>query len=814
MIRNFDNEVFVLDTDNTTYIFRVIKTGQLEHLYYGGKITVEEKEDVNCLCEQHAFAPGCSATYNNDDKSFTLDDIRLEMSSFGKGDLREPFIEMVHADGSRTCDFVFESAKLLKAKSEMKTLPGAYFPDENSKGEDYSNFESIGKEDVELQVVLVDKSYNQKLTLIYDVFAHEDVITKRAVLTNESDEEIRLLRLMSNQLDFGSNDYTFTTFNGAWAREMQRNDRRVTSGKYLSGSQDGVSSSKANPFVMLYKNGATENTGECMGINLIYSGNHLEICEVSSFYKTRFLTGINPTGFEFLIKSGESFESPESVMTYSDKGFNGMSHNMHNFVREHIVRGKWKNKLRPVLLNSWEAAYFDINESKLLKLAKAGKDVGIELFVMDDGWFGNRNDDTSSLGDWYVNKKKLPGGLNALASKVKKMGLDFGIWVEPEMVSVNSDLYRNHPDWAMEIKGKPHSEGRNQRILDLCNPEVCEYIVKAMKEVFSSADISYVKWDMNRIFTDVYSAYLPAEKQGEVYHRYVMGLYKIMGELTKEFPEILFEGCSSGGNRFDLGILSFFPQIWASDDTDALYRVSAQTGYSYGYPLSTFGCHVSASPNHQTLRKSPLQARFNVATFGSFGYELNLCDLKKEELSEIKNQVETYKNWRDVILFGDFYRGRRIVMHGEHTDYRNEDVFGHGNINEWTCVSKDKKSAVGMIMQALVEPNKQYEFYKPTGLDEKIKYHFTNEGKRYNIKNFGDLVNTASPIHVKQDSLLHNIIARHVTMPGEREDYVARGDILVRGGVSLKQAFGGTGYDESVRYFQDLGSRLYFMEGE
>lgn len=808
MIRNFDNEWFVLDTKNTTYAFRVIKTGQLEHLYYGEKIRIEEKEDLLCLAEQHAYAPGATANYTNEDRSFSLDDMRLEISTLGKSDLREPFIEVINSDGCRTSDFLFESASVLDKKSEINTLPSSYIEYKEEGNE------TIDNKDIELQITLVDDYYKQKLILIYDVFYDKDVITKRAVFKNDGDSSISLLRLMSNQLDFATNDYTFTTFNGAWAREMQRNDRRLTAGKFVNSSRDGISSNKANPFVMIYKNGATENTGECYGINLVYSGNHYEACEVSAHYKLRFVHGINSDGFNFVIDANEEFETPESVMTYSKNGFNGMSQNMHRFVRENIVRGNWKNKIRPILLNSWEAAYFDINESKLLKLAKASKDVGIELFVMDDGWFGKRDDDSCSLGDWYVNKKKLPNGLGSLAKKVNDLGLMFGIWVEPEMVSVDSDLYREHPDWAMDLKDKPHSEGRTQRILDLCNPDVVDYIISAMSDVFASANISYVKWDMNRVFTDVYSKYLPAEKQGEVYHRYVIGLYKVMATLTEKFPDILFEGCASGGNRFDLGILSYFPQIWASDDTDCLYRVTCQTGYSYGYPMSTVSAHVSASPNHQTLRKSPLDTRFNVAAFGNFGYEINLCDLKKEELAIIKRQIETYKNWRDVFQFGSFYRGRRMLLHGEHTEYRNEDVFGHGNINEWTVVSKDKKAAVGMIIQALVEPNKQYEYFKPMGLDSDVKYHFTNESKRYNIKNFGDLINTASPVHIKQDSLLHNIIARHVTMPGECEDYVAYGSVLMNAGINLKQAFGGTGYDESVRYFQDLGSRMYFMEGE
>ena len=352
---------------------------------------------------------------------------------------------------------------------------------------------------------------------------------------------------------------------------------------------------------------------------------------------------------------------------------------MHTFVRECIVRGEWKKKLRPVLLNSWEASYFDIDEEKLLKLAKAGKDVGIELFVMDDGWFGKRNSDNCSLGDWKVNKDKLPNGLKGICDKINALGLDFGIWVEPEMVNVDSELYRNHPEWVMEIPGKPHSEGRNQRVLDLANPKVVDYLIETMSDVLSSANISYVKWDMNRIFSDYYSKFLPKERQGEVSHRYVLGLYKMMSELPQRFPHILFEGCAAGGNRFDLGILSYFPQIWASDNTDALYRVNAQTGYSYGYPMSTVTAHVSSCPNHQTLRSTPLKTRFNVAAFGVCGYECNLCELSDDELKEIKEQIAIYKEWRDVLQFGDFYRGK------------------DDNIHEWTCVSSDKKKAVGML---------------------------------------------------------------------------------------------------------------------
>lgn len=780
MISRFENH-FILQTRNTSYCFCVLDTGHLEHLYYGKRIRMERVSDFEPLQEKHAFPPGNTNVYDSESGTFSLEDICLEMSTYGKGDIRDPFLEIVHADGSYTSDFLFESATISKGKEEMKTLPGSY-----------------DDEDVvdHLLVILRDKQYDLKLELHYYVYEACDIITRTARLLNESEETIRLKRLLSLQMDFDQAGFVFSTFNGAWAREMNRSDRVMTAGKHVNASYTGTSSNRANPFVMLSKEETTETFGDCYGFNLIYSGNHYEAVEVSGYDKTRISVGINPQSFGFLIAPGEDFEAPEAVMTYSANGFCQMSHAMHQFVREHIVRGAWKNRMRPILLNSWEASYFDINERKLLNLAKAGKDVGIELFVMDDGWFGERNDDKHSLGDWEPNTKKLPGGLKGICDKIKDIGLMFGIWVEPEMVNVESHLYKEHPDWVMAIPGKPHSEGRNQRILDLTRPEVQDYVIEAMTKVFSSADISYVKWDMNRTVTDYFSTGLQPEQQGEVAHRYVMGLYRCMRELTRRFPDILFEGCAAGGNRFDLGILCYFPQIWASDNTDALCRTTIQTGYSYGYPMSVLGAHVSGCPNHQTLRNTPLETRFAVAAFGVCGYECNLHDAKKEELDEIRNQIALYKEWRDVLQRGQFYRGR------------------NDNLIEWTCVSEDQTRAVGMIMQKLVAPNTQYHKYQAKGLNETWKYHFYNRELKYNVKNFGDLVNTVSPIHIKQDSLAHNVIAKFVKMDGELEDYHIYGDALMYHGVKLKQAFGGTGYSDQVRYFQDFGSRMYFMERE
>lgn len=798
MIRK-EQQCFILDTAHTTYCFRITETGHLEHLYYGRRLSLPQGIGREALTEKHTFAPGNTNLYTQDHPHFSLEDIRLEMSSYGKGDIREPFIEVIHEDGSNTSDFLFDNAEIQKGKTEFDHLPGSYGTEDEVE---------------QLCVTLRDKQYQLKLELYYYVYENCDVIGCSAKLVNDSDKSIRLQRLMSLQLDFDTSDYVFSTFGGGWAREMQRNDILLQAGKHVNASYTGTSSSRANPFVMLSRlegdGAAVEDAGDCYGFNLIYSGNHYEAAEVGSFGKLRFVSGINPQSFCYVLEPEEEFQTPEAVMTFSHQGFNGMSGQMHRFVRQHIVRGEWKDKVRPVLLNSWEAAYFDFNERKLLQLAKAGKESGIELFVMDDGWFGERNDDASSLGDWEVNQKKLPGGLLGLSNKLKEMGLMFGIWVEPEMVSVKSRLYEAHPDWTIEIPGKPHSEGRNQRILDLTRTEVQDYIIEAMSKVFSSADISYVKWDMNRTFTDYYSKALPAQRQGEVAHRYVLGLYRCMKELTERFPHILFEGCAAGGNRFDLGILCYFPQIWASDDTDALCRAEIQQGYSYGYPMSVVSAHVSSCPNHQTLRTTPLETRFHVACFGICGYECNFSDMKNEELAAVKAQIALYKEWREVLQKGNFYRGRSFRQGGSESVLSDKG----GNQMEWTCVSLDGKKAVGFLMQKLVYPNTQFHFYRAKGLVPEQKYHFYNRKLQYNVKDFGDLVNTVSPIHIKQDSLAHNLIAKFVKMDGETEDLYAYGDTLMYGGVHLKQSFSGTGYNEDVRYYQDFGSRVYFMEAD
>ena len=781
MIRKLSGKqpAFVLDTENTTYVFSISPSGHPEHLYYGKKLRIGGWQECAALREKKEFEPGNSIVYSAEFPAEIQEDMCLEISAPGHGDVREPFLELVTENGSRSSDFRFADYVTDNEDSDLTSLPSSYADKEMNE---------------HLCIILRDGDLT--LELHYRVYSECDVITRYARLRNDGSSTAEVERIMSTQLDLPFCGMSVTSFHGAWAREMNKNTVTLSAGKYVIESNTGCSSSRANPFFMVHDPAADENSGAVYGFNLIYSGNHYSAVEVSAYGKTRIVSGIQPRGFRFLLGKGEQLEAPEAVMTWSDKGFSGQSLNMHSFIRNHIVRGKWKNKPRPVLLNSWEACYFKINAANILTLARIGKKLGAELFVIDDGWFGKRNDDSSSLGDWEVDTGKLPGGLEPLCDKINAMGMKLGIWVEPEMVNVESRLYRRHPEWAMAIPDRLHSEGRKQRILDLANPKVQDFIIRKMSEVFSSAAISYVKWDMNRIFSDVYSPFLSAEHQGETAHRYICGLYRIMKVLTGRFPDILFEGCASGGNRFDLGILCYFPQIWGSDNTDAVCRAFIQEGYSYGYPQSCIGAHVSAVPNHQTLRVTPLQTRFGISAFGLLGYELDVRDLNTEQRKTIKQQTELYKKWRAVLQYGQFYRT------------------ASGNIHQWICVSADKTKAVGLVMQELTVPNMQYLCFKAAGLDEEKSYHFYSYPENLDLKQFGSLINSVLPVHIRQDSMVHNAIVKAVKMEGEHEDVTVSGSVLMNSGITLKPAFCGTGFNDNVRVFPDFSARMYFMEAE
>ena len=784
MIRR-EKDLFILDTANTTYCFRVLPSGHLEHLYYGSSLNLTGGFEP--LVSKRNFLGGSELAYSATESQFGLEDMCLEMSSYGKGDIREAFIELVHGDGNPTCDFLFKEARLLKNKNALVSLPSAYR--DMTKEEQADTYSS-------LEIELWEKDYNITLLLSYSVFEECNVITRSTKLINHSTETVFLKRIMSTQLDLNPDDYRITTFHGTWAREMERYDTEAIPGIYINDSKAGISGNRSNPFFFISERNACEDFGSCYGFNLIYSGNHYAAMQVGHMGKLRIIQGIHPHNFMFRLEAADSFEAPEAVMTFSSNGHNTMSHNLHQFIRRHIVRGEWRDKERPILLNSWEANYFKFNESKLIKQAKAAKEAGIELFVLDDGWFGNRKDDTSSLGDWYENREKLKNGLKGLADKINELGLEFGIWVEPEMVNEISDLYQVHPDWAVRVPGKEHSIGRNQILLDLTREEVCDYLINEMTRVFSCANITYVKWDMNRIFSDYYSSALSSERQQEFGHRYILGLYRILAVLTERFPKILFESCASGGNRFDLGMLCYMPQTWASDNTDAICRAAIQTGYSYGYPMSVIGAHVSSSPNHQTLRKTSLETRFEVAAFGLLGYECNLAELSMEEKRQVEDQITFYKRHRKELQFGNYYR----IKNGE------------GGIYQWMTVGRSLEKAFGLFLQKEVKANYSYGCFKTKGLSPNIRYHMTNRQHIFNIKEFGDLINMISPIHIKKDSISHNIIARLKKMPGEIEDCIAFGEVFNKAGAKLKAGFSGTGYNEETRLFQDYASRFYLWE--
>ncbi len=791
-----DGHLFLLQTAGTSYMFRKLDSGHLEHIHYGGSLFSKERvkkamesgkcEEVtelgkegiekvaDAVAPKHFFGGGNMNVYSDEFSGVFLEQLNLEMSSFGKGDIREPFVELTYADGSKTVDFTFENFEVKKGKAMLETLPSSYEADE------------------QLFIVLKDKQYNVRLMLIYSVFESIDVITRSAIVYNDSDKAVVIDRLLSTQIDFNRPAYKMTSFHGRWANEMGKHESVCTGGKVVCEELNaGESGSRSNPFVIVSDIDADDEHGECYGINLIYSGDHYEALSSNGVNMSRFVCGIQPNSFSWLLGPGDSFETPEAVMTFSGRGMNAMSINMHEFVRKHVVRGTWRDKERPILINSWEAAYFNFTQGSLVALAKEAKKCGIELFVMDDGWFGVRNDDKRSLGDWYENKKKLPGGIQELADKITNLGMMFGIWVEPEMVNEDSDLYRAHPDWAVQIPGKPHSKGRNQMNLDLTRTEVQDYVIESMKRVFSAGKVSYVKWDMNRIFSDRFSASLGERRQGEFMHRYYLGLYRIMKELTQSFPDILFEGCSAGGNRFDLGILCYFPQIWGSDDTDAMCRLDIQRGYSYGYPASTVGAHVSACPNHQTLNNSPLETRYEIACAGCFGYELNLCDLSESDKKVIAEQVEFYKNWREVFQFGDYYR---LPDYG------------------YIIVSRDKKKAVSFVVERNSKPNNDYRCLKTVGLAEDKVYNMRNRVVPLSVKEFGSLVNTMVPVHVKQDGLLHTIIDRVVNVSSEEQKVTATGAAFNNHGVALNPSFSGTGYNQDTRIMRTEDVRLYVFE--
>lgn len=771
----FKNNVFHLRTENTSYIFGITEFKHLEHIHYGARLP---DDDYRPLMVKHDIQVGTSVMFDKGNDNYCLDTLCLEWSGVGKGDFRQTPIELKMPDGCFANDFIYQSHEIIDGCVPIPTLPSAY--DDENKAQT-------------LIVHMAETDYSVLLDLYYTVFPSSNVITRRAVIANYEDGAISLRRFMSMSVDIPDRGFNLHTFDGGWIKETHRHVRPVEYGIAVNSSTTGASSNRHNPGFVIAEKNATEDHGICYGFNLVYSGNHFGLVEKSNCDLTRVQLGINPLSFEWNLEKGEKFASPEAVMTYSSNGFNGMSQNFHRFINHNIVRGEWKMKERPVLINNWEGCFFKFNEEKLLSLAKKAKQVGVELFVLDDGWFGERNSDTAGLGDYYVNQKKLPNGLDGLADKIEKMGMKFGLWFEPESVNPDSDLYRAHPDWAIKPPKGDACLGRNQLLLDLTRSEVRDYIVENVGKTLDSAKISYVKWDMNRHMSDAYSAFL--SNQGEFYHRYTMGLYEILERIFTPRPHILFESCSSGGNRFDLGMLCYSPQIWSSDDTDPVERLDIQSGLSYLYPQSTMGAHVSASPHQQTLRHTPLSTRFNVAAFGVLGYELELKFLNSAELKEVKEQIAFYKKHRKTLQYGTYYR----------FDERK------GNKLHWQVSSPDGKEHIVGHFQKLCTASEGYDELPVKALDRSKKYHLYCKKQSIFIKSLGGLVKHVMPIELDPEGFILRTANKLITMPDGHEDYVATGATLMAG-VKLNNQFLGTGYNDKLHMLGDFGSCLFVIE--
>lgn len=767
--------LFRLTTNETSYWFRVTAFGHLEHIHYGARL---HDQDPEGLVLKRTAMLGSSVIYDPSEPTYCLDSICLEWSGIGRGDYRQSPAELKMPDGSFACDFVYRSHRIIKGTVSMDTLPSAY--------SDTDDCET-------LELTLEDESNSVTLVLYYTVFEQTNVITRRAVLKNNNEKPLVIRRLMSMMVDLPNKSFQLVTFDGGWIKEAHRHERPIAYGLYVNSSTTGASSNRHNPGFLLAEQSATETHGGVYGFNLIYSGNHYGAVELSNHDLVRVQLGINPHCFEWTLNQGEQFETPEAVMTYSGGGFNGLRAHFHDFVNNHIVCGDWKDKERPVLINNWEAHFFKFNQSKLLRLARRAKRLGIELFVLDDGWFGARNDDFAGLGDYGVNKKKLPQGMPRFADKIRKTGMTFGLWFEPEMVNENSDLFRAHPEYAVRTPGKTPALGRNQLVLDLCNPDVRDYIVESVGRILDEANISYVKWDMNRHISDAFSPLLA--NQGEFFHRYILGLYDVLARIFRPRPHILLESCSSGGNRFDLGMLCFSPQVWASDDTDPIERLKIQGGLSCLYPLSTMGAHVSEAPHQQTLRRTPLTSRFNAACFGCLGYEMDLIYLTRVERKEIKEQITFYKTHRRTFQYGRF---ARLPAH-------------KSNKVHWQCTSDDGSEAIAGFFQTQATASEGGDFLPLTGLDPDARYTVSTRPQSLFIKRFGGLVKHILPVSLNPDGIVLRTVGRFYRLTDCVERYEAYGDML-NAGIRLNNQFVGSYYNEQTRLLGDFGSNLYVVK--
>ncbi len=745
----YKNGVFGLHGDGFSCLLRVNAYGLLEHLHFGRPVRTEDAEAFVC---HPGLGWGESVLLKEGDTESCTDAMPLAWSGSGRGDYRESPLEL----GGVPTDFRYDSYEVFDGIAPMESaLPQA-------KGEAQT-----------LKIKMTQPG--AELTLYFSVFG--GVLTRRTLLKNTGEQTLQVTKIMSSLLDLPG-DFEMTTFDGGWIAEMRKHTVPVLQNRVVNESTTGFSSHRHNPGFLLSSHDATEESGRVYGFNLVYSGNHYASAQQSLQGFTRVMQGISPAEFVKTLQAGESFETPEAVMTFSDQGFSGMSEKVHRFVNTCIVPKHWQYKPRPVLFNNWEGCMFDFNHRRLVNLAKDAKELGCELFVLDDGWFGKRNSDKAGLGDYDVNKEKLPYGLSGLAKKINSMGMEFGLWFEPESVNMDSDLYRAHPDWALTDSFTPLLS-RNQLLLDLTRQEVRDYIVEQVGGTLDSAPITYVKWDMNR-----HSIALGAKA-----HEYILGLYEVLDRIFTHRPNVLLESCSSGGNRFDLGMLCFGPQVWASDDTDPIERLTIQGNLSYLYPQSTMGAHVSAAPHAQTLRTTPLCTRGNVSFYGCLGYELDLKHLLTLEKEQIKEQIAFYKKYREVFQFGVF---RRLKQGWQVTK---------GNV------------ALAATFRNVVPAAPGYETLALRDLAEDKLYSFSTFAQKLRIGQFGSLIKHVAPVDLDPNGMILRTADRLITMPDGNQQLTASGAALMAG-VRLLPQFRGTGYDKNQRTLTDFGSDLYIIEEE
>lgn len=692
-------KIFKLDTKGSSYLFAVNEDGILVHTYYGAPI---EECDLGYLNENFTTPGICPKPHYAPGGKFTLDTAPVEFPCTGTGDYRPAAFSVRSAQGHTATLVHYLSHKIYGGKPALEGLPATFAKEDEA---------------TTLEILTEDRHTGLRVTLFYTVFEHLSAMTRHVVVENPSDRAVNIERIYSTSVDFHTHEYDVIHLHGHHCRERSFSRTRLDYATHRISSLRGASGAEHNPFMALVSPDATEEHGEAYGFNLVYSGNFAAEVNVECYGSARVAMGINADGFNWLLAPGERFTAPEAVMVYSDEGLGGMSRTFHKLYMKHLMRGEWLTKHRPVLINNWEATAMNFDGEKLYEFAKKASELGIEMLVLDDGWFGKRNNARCALGDWVVNEEKLGGTMNDLVKRINGLGMKFGLWFEPEMVSPDSDLYRAHPDWCLHIDGRPMSLGRYQLILDLTRKEVEDYVFDSMCRVLDSANIEYVKWDFNRNFTEAGSVALPAERQKEVPHRYMLALYRLLERLVSRYPHLLLEGCASGGGRFDPGMLYYSPQIWTSDCSDAIERLDIQYGTTMCYPPSSMGAHVSASPNHQTKRISPLTTRGNVALEGTFGYELDPATFTEEECEIVRTQVKQYHELYHLTHFGELYR-----LVGPFDSDRERSA--------WMQVTEDKREALVTLVIIRTHVG-QRQYLRLRGLDAKKKYRDVATNKVY-----------------------------------------------------------------------------------